>query len=288
MIATESNNANGRYVNADLHCHTNRSDGMLSPADLLARALDQKVDILAVTDHDTTAAYDDLLPARDLPIKLVSGIELSTQWAGVAVHIVGLGFDINAMAPTVAFQGDVRWQRAERLGALLEKKGVTDALNRTIEIAQGAAPGRLHFARLCVKSGLYATEADAFKKLLGAGKPGDIKSGWPDMEQAVHWIQDAGGIATVAHPHKYGMTNSKLKRLLDEFVDAGGRALEVSGTGTDNQKRQYLAQLAEQYGLLGSRGSDFHSPQQHWCDLGRVAALPEGVDPVWNHVEFLN
>jgi len=288
MITTESNNANGRYVNADLHCHTNQSDGTLPPDELLARAIAQKVDILSITDHDTTAAYDAILPAETLPLKLVSGIELSTQWAGVAVHIVGLGFDIEAMAPTVASQGNVRWQRAEKLGALLERKGIADALNRTIDIAQGAVPGRLHFARLCVSAGLFATEADAFKKLLGAGKPGDIKSGWPEMEQAVHWIQDAGGIAVVAHPHKYGMTNSKLKRLLDDFVDAGGRGLEVSGTGTDNQKRQYLAQLAIQYGLLGSRGSDFHSPQQQWCDLGRVAALPDGVDPVWNHVEFLN
>ncbi len=288
MIATELNNANGRYVNADLHCHTNCSDGELSPSDLIARAVSQKVEVLSITDHDTTAAYGALGALDQLPIKLISGIELSSQWNGVAIHIVGLGFDLDAMQPHVVSQMDVRFQRAERLAALLEKKGVEDAMNRVQQIAQNAVPGRLHFARLCVQSGLYATEAESFKKLLGAGKPGDIKSGWPEMEQVVQWIQESGGIAVVAHPQKYGMTNSKLKRLLDDFVNAGGRSMEVSGTGTDNQKRQFLAQLCDQYDLLGSRGSDFHSPQQTWCDLGRIPALPDLVEPVWNHLEFLN
>lgn len=288
MIATELNNANGRYVNADLHCHTTCSDGTLSPNDLVARAVAQKVEVLAITDHDTTAAYSELGALDQLPIKLISGIELSSQWNGIAIHIVGLGFDMDAMQSTVVAQQTARFHRAERLAALLEKKGIADAMSKVQAIALDATPGRLHFARLCVQEGLYTTEAESFKKLLGSGKPGDIKSGWPEMEQVVHSIHAAGGIAVVAHPQKYGMTNSKLKRLLDDFVNAGGRGMEVSGTGTDNQKRQFLAQLCMQYDLMGSRGSDFHSPQQQWCDLGRIPALPDLVEPVWNHLEFLN
>lgn len=285
MIPIDTDNSNGRYVNADLHCHSNMSDGLLSPLELVQRAVDNKVEILAITDHDTIGAYSDLVQFSQFDIKMVSGIELSCRWSGVAIHVVGLGFNLEKIKAAETHQMQVRMERAERIARLLEKRGISNALQKVLVACNGGAPGRLHFARLCVSEGLFEKEADAFKKFLGAGKPGDIKSGWPELEQVVHWITQAGGIAVIAHPHKYKMTNSKLKRLLDDFTNAGGKALEVSGSGVDSQKRQYLAQLCDQYELYGSRGSDFHSPEQTWCDLGRIAALPEHVEPIWNYLE---
>jgi len=287
MITTDADKANARYVNADLHCHTNQSDGTLSVTEILDRAISNGVEILSITDHDTVSAYDRINPADYPEIKIVSGIELSTKWDGVGIHIVGLGFDLEKMKPIEVSQAAVRMKRAERIAQLFEKKGLNNALNKVLDMTKGAPPGRLHFAKLAVLEGLYATQADVFKKLLGNGKPGDVKSGWPELEQAVNWIVQAGGIAVIAHPHKYKMTNTKLKRLFQAFSDAGGSAIEVSGTGIDTQRRLYLSQLCQQFEFLGSRGSDFHSPGQSWCDLGRVAAIPDPVIPVWNYLEPL-
>lgn len=287
MITTDNNKANARYLNADLHCHTSQSDGTLTVEEVLKRAITNGVEMISITDHDTVSAYDQINP-KDYPeLKIVAGIELSTRWNGIGIHIVGLGFDLEKMKPHQESQAIVRMKRAERIAWLLEKKGLTQAFEKVLKSTNGAPPGRLHFARLAVTEGLFATEADVFKKLLGNGKPGDVKSGWPELEQAVNWIVQAGGVAVIAHPHKYKMTNTKLKRLFQDFSDAGGAAVEVCGTGIDTQRRLYLSQLCQQFNFLGSRGSDFHSPRQSWCDLGRVAAIPDPVIPVWNYLEPL-
>lgn len=268
----------------DLHTHTRCSDGALPPGELLARAIDQGVDVLAVTDHDTLEAYGQL-PGDPGPLRLVHGIEFSTEWERTGVHVVGLDFDLHAEAVRagVDFQTRARLQRAARIAEVLEKRGVPDALDGAAALAEGGYIGRPHFARYLVEIGKARNLQAAFKKYVGDGTAANIRQHWADLPQVVQWIRESGGIAVLAHPLKYKMTRSRLKRLLAAFVRAGGQGLEVVSGQQNPQQTAGLAELCAQMKLLASCGSDFHAPGARWAELGAFAPLPDGVVPVWEH-----
>jgi predicted metal-dependent phosphoesterase TrpH len=266
----------------DLHSHTTLSDGVLTPHELISRAIEKGVDCLAITDHDTLDAYKKI-PLDQDRIKLVAGIELSTQWQTTGVHILGLNVDIqsDAMKTAVSSQSAARLQRARKIGERLEKKGIKDAFDGANKLSAGDYIGRPHFARHLVNIGKVDSMNAAFKKYMGDGKAGDVKQHWADLAQIVEWIRDANGIAVLAHPLKYKLTRTRLKKLLDDFKQAGGQGMEVvSGQQLPYQTTE-MARLAEQQGLLASCGSDFHMPDKHWAELGKFPPLPRNVKPVW-------
>lgn len=266
----------------DLHSHTTLSDGVLTPGELISRALDKGVDVLAITDHDTIDAYSELPPGDDR-IRLVSGIELSTQWNAVGVHVLGLNIDLHSDAIQAAakFQTDARLERAMRIGENLARQGIKDAFEGARNLAVCGYIGRPHFAQYIIDTGKVNTMRAAFKKYLGAGKAGDVKQHWADLPQIIQWILDANGIPVLAHPLKYKLTRTRLKRLLDVFIDAGGQGVEVvSGQQTPQQTRD-MAQICQQKNLLASCGSDFHMPGKAWAELGVFSSLPANVTPVW-------
>lgn len=270
-------------LNADLHCHTTASDGSLKPAELVARAIEQGVDLLAITDHDNFDSYPEAKAAAGDRIRLVTGIEFSSVWQGITIHVVGLNFDPDLLQAAVQRQKAAREERTLKIAHRLEKRGVKNALEGARRFASGdAAVGRPHFAKYLVAEGHFDSEAEAFKKWLGAGKAGDVKTSWPDIQTVVADITNAGGHAVLAHPQHYKMTNRKLGRFLIAFKECGGNAIEVCVSGMDPATIAYYASLCEKYGLMGSRGSDFHSPANQWVELGRVAALPDNVAPIWH------
>lgn len=265
----------------DLHCHSTASDGGLSPQDLLARAVEQGVELLAITDHDTVDGY---LQVRDQsPIPLIAGVELSCVWSKVTIHVLGLGIDPAhaEMALGLEKQKLARTLRAETIAERLEKRGFSGALAGAKALAGDSPIGRPHFARFLVDEGHVSSFNQAFKKYLGAGKPGDVKALWPEMAEAVHWVEACGGVAVLAHPLHYKMTNTKLRALLADFKHAGGRGLEVVNGRQQTDQTQHLARLAEQFELLASCGSDFHRPTP-WSELGVMAKLPDSCHPVWH------
>lgn len=269
----------------DLHCHSTASDGVLPPSDVVQRAHDNGVTHLALTDHDTLAGFDEAqAAAQRLGVTLISGLELSTIWNGKNIHVVGLGVDVNH-APLLHHceqQHRKRRERAESIASVLTKLGVKDALAGAEALAGSGSIGRPHFARHMVETGFVASEQKAFKKYLGTGKPADIPSNWPTVTEAVGWIRDAGGVAVLAHPLKYKMTRTKLCRVLETFVDAGGQAMEViSGNQQTVSETRDLQRLAHDFGLQSSLGSDFHTPEAPWHDLGRCPELPTDAIPVW-------
>jgi len=267
----------------DLHSHTTLSDGVLTPRELIARALENHVEVLSITDHDTLDAYHELPLAQD-SIKLIAGIELSTQWQMTGIHVLGLNIDLDSDAIQTAarFQSNARLQRARQIGKNLEKQGIENACDNAKKIAIGSYIGRPHFARHIVDIGKAKSIQHAFKKYLGAGKTGDVKHHWANLPQIIRWIRDANGIPVLAHPLKYKLTRTKLKRLLDGFIKAGGQGMEViSGNQTPQQTRD-MAALCEQKNLLASCGSDFHMPGKFWADIGVFDPLPENVTPVWD------
>ncbi|MDT8319680.1 MAG: PHP domain-containing protein [Xanthomonadales bacterium] len=266
----------------DLHSHTTRSDGLLAPRELLNRALEQGVDVLAITDHDTVDAYRDL-PAAVQRIALVAGVEFSTRWEHTGIHVLALDIDLASAAidAAVRFQTAARLTRARRIAEILEKMGVEDALAGTSGYAADGYIGRPHFARHLVAIGRASSVQDAFKRFLGDGKSCDVKQHWAELPQIVRWICEGGGIAVLAHPLKYKLTRTKLKRLLSHFVEVGGQGLEVISGQQEAQHTAAMAQLCEQHGLLASAGSDFHGPGKPWAELGAIGALPDNVTPVW-------
>jgi predicted metal-dependent phosphoesterase TrpH len=268
---------------ADLHTHTNASDGVLSPEQLFEQAKLAGINILSVTDHDTVAAYTSLQECSDHSIRIVPGIEFSSIWRKTGVHIVGLNIDLDCatLKSAIAEQRTARLQRAETIANKLSKLGFTDTLEGAKKVANGAILGRPHFARFLVESGQVKTISIAFKKFLGQGKPGDVKENWPALETVIGWITTAGGTAILAHPAKYKLSNLRLQELTKDFSDAGGHGLEVISGKQDEVITSRLGKLSQQHGLLASCGSDFHQPGQSWAELGNVKALPAGCTPVW-------
>lgn len=272
----------------DLHCHTTESDGRLSPAELVARARDNGVTHLAITDHDTIGALPEAGRAsEELGVTLIPGVELSCLWKSHTVHVVGLDFDASSKRFTEALEGqnENRWSRARMIAERLSGLGVEDLLDQAVAVAGGDVPGRPHFAAVLQKAGKVKDVNQAFKRHLGAGKRGDVRAFWPELETVVQWIVEAGGIAVLAHPRKYRMTATKLRALVSDFRRAGGRALEVSTSGQSSGDLGFLAELCRREEMLASQGSDFHFPGGHWCELGRIAKMPEGLEPVWHHFD---
>ena len=273
-------------MNIDLHTHSNASDGVLSPAELLNASIAAGIELFSITDHDTLDGYFQVEErSRELrdTLTLVPGVELSSHWQGVGVHIVGLGFDPRhpAINEAIAIQGKARRERGELIAQKLQKRGIDIDLARVRELAGRSEVGRPHFAQHLVEIGAAADESQAFKKWLGKSKVGDVKNTWAPIEQVVSWINDAGGVAVLAHPLKYQLTNSKLRCLLEDFQELGGRAIEVISGSQTRAQTNYIASLTDVFGFYASAGSDFHRPEQSWAKLGQVEPLPRTLNPVW-------
>ena len=268
-------------MNIDLHCHSTASDGCIEPENLCQRAADLGVEVLSITDHDTTAAYRDIeYPA---PVKLVHGIEFSTQFRENGIHVLGLNLDLDneALVTGIGTQQDMRATRAQRIAEKLEKKGIENPLPAIHAKTGHSNTGRLHFARHLVETGQVKNIQQAFKTFLGHGRPCFIKQHWTQMPEIISWIRQAGGIAVLAHPAKYGLTKTRLNALLDAFRQAGGQGMEVISGQQKPELTRMLARMSVQKGLLASCGSDFHQPDQPWSELGHFPALPSECRPVW-------
>lgn len=269
----------------DLHCHSNLSDGVLSPEDLVSRAHEHGVTHLALTDHDCVLGIDRAtVQAKALGMSLISGIEYSSQWSKRGVHIVGLGIDHNhpVIKASVEQQFILRQDRAEAIAVKLAKVGIPDALAGAK--AYASADGliaRPHFAHFLVEQGHVSSVNQAFSRYLGQGKPADVKLAWPEMETVLGWIHAAGGLAVLAHPDKYKLTRTKQRALINAFVTLGGDAMEVLSGSAQPGAADYLAKLARERDLLASCGSDFHSPDQPWQELGRFGEMPANCEPIW-------
>jgi len=284
-VLTVATTSSSSFLLYDLHSHTRASDGLLTPEQLVLRAAEQRVGVLAITDHDTT---DGVQPAREaiarhqLPLQLIAGVEISSLWENHEIHIVGLGVDI-AHSGLVAFlqqQNERRIARAQMIAERLAKAGIPGALERALELAEGGAVTRGHFARFLIEMGKASTMQQVFKNYLARGKTGYVPPQWCTIKQAIDAIHDSGGRAVLAHPGRYGLSTKWLKRLIAHFSEQGGEAMEVAQCQQAPQERTQLAQYAQEHQLAASQGSDFHQPCP-WIELGKKLWLPGGVDAVW-------
>ena len=272
-------------LNADLHCHSVVSDGTLTPEALAARAKANGVQLWALTDHDEVGGQERAIAsAKALDMKYVTGVEISITFAGKTVHIVGLGFD-HTNTDLVQGLRNTRGGRAERAKEMsdgLAKVGIHGAFEGALKYAGNhELISRTHFARFLVESGVCKDTSEVFRKYLTENKPGFVPHRWASLESAVNWITGAGGVAVIAHPARYGFTANEEFALFTEFINHGGRGVEViTGSHSSADALQY-ADTALEFNLAASRGSDFHSPDESHTDLGTLPWLPGQLKPVW-------
>ncbi|HEY8027140.1 MAG TPA: 3',5'-nucleoside bisphosphate phosphatase [Burkholderiaceae bacterium] len=277
-------------LNADLHCHSQVSDGVLTPAELAARAKANGVDIWALTDHDEISGIAEArAAAKAIGLPYVSGVEISVTWAGKTIHIVGLKVDETeaGLVRGLASTRNGREPRARDMAEQLAKAGIPDTFDGAMRYAGNPdLLSRTHFARYLIEIGKGESIPDVFKNYLIEGKPGFVPHRWAHLKDAVRWIRDAGGVAVVAHPGRYKLNDMAFDEFINEFKRSGGTGLEVlTGSHTVDQYDTY-ANVARRYDLLASRGSDFHGPEESRVDLGTLPPLPNDLKPVWHDWVF--
>ncbi|MDR0247930.1 MAG: PHP domain-containing protein [Burkholderiales bacterium] len=270
----------------DLHCHSTASDGTLTPAALVARAVERSVHCLAITDHDDLSGLSEAHQASaGTSVRIVNGVELSTVWNGRTVHVVGLFFDANSLVlqEALAAVRVARRQRAEAIGDALARAGIGDALEGARRfVTNEALISRSHFARFLADQGHVSSKQKAFDRYLGQGKPAHVPPPWPAISESIAVLHAAGGLAVLAHPGRYPLTDTAMRRLLDEFRDNGGEAIEVFSPSHTLQQSERFIEYARFYNFKTSLGSDFHDPEESRIDLGALPQLPSGLVPVWS------
>ena len=272
-------------LHCDLHSHSTISDGTLTPTEMVLRAHEKGVKVFALTDHDATEGLKEAAQiAATVGLHFVPGIELSVTWSHQTIHIVGLGInpDDEALNNGLKALRDFRRSRGEEIALKLVKANFENPLEGAKSFANGEILSRTHFARYIVEQGRAKDIRQVFKRFLVKGKPGYVAGKWASLEDALSWIQGAGGIAVIAHPARYKISATRLRQLIAEFKELGGLGFEaISGSHSPDEEIR-MAQLANQFDLFISKGSDFHSPENIYRELGAMQDIPAGSIPLWH------
>ena len=276
-------------TNADLHCHSNISDGTLTPEALAQRAHAQGVELWSLTDHDELSGQQ---RARDAALALgmdyLTGTEISVTFAGETVHIVGLGVDVDDEDLKAGLHAtrSGRRERAMQMAQGLAQVGIASAFEGALRyVGNPELISRTHFARFLVETGVCPDTHSVFRRYLTEGNPGFVPHQWARLGDAVRWITGAGGIAVIAHPGRYRFGPSAEYALFTEFIAHGGQGVEVMTGSHSAAEHIRYADTAIEFGLMASRGSDFHSPGESRTELGTLPDLPGRLTPVWSALE---
>ena len=272
--------------NYDLHCHSTASDGLLAPAELVRRAAGNGVDILALTDHDEISGLAEArTQAAELRLRFVDGVEVSISWGGITIHIVGLNIDPDNAQLQQGLKAIRlgRTERAKKMAQDLARAGIPGSLEGAYAYVDNPnLIGRTHFERFLVEKRYVSDVKSVFQHYLVNGKPGYVPHQWATLEEGLAYIKAGAGIAVVAHPGRYKLTRTEMRKFLGEFKDGGGAGIEVVTSGHTPEQFLEYAILANEFGLLASRGSDFHGPGESRVDLGKLPNLAAELKPVWH------
>jgi len=269
----------------DLHSHSNVSDGLFSPAELVEHAANHGVRMLALTDHDDIGGLAAAQQAAiEHGIRLVNGVEISVTWKKRTLHIVGLNINPEDV-PLINGLAEVkknRLERARQMALGLEKVGIYGSFEAASVLANQSILTRMHFARFLVEHNHAKDAKSVFKKFLVKGKPGFVDHQWMSLEAALGLITASGGTPVLAHPGRYDLGRTSMLLLLEEFRSLGGVAIEVvTGSHTAAQYVEY-AKYSQMFGLKASQGSDYHGKGISFMEMGRLPALPSNCIPVWH------
>ena len=274
-------------MKADLHNHSYYSDGVLSPSEVVRLASKAGCDLFSLTDHDTTDGIAEAkLEADKVGLNLINGVEISAFWQNMAIHIIGLGVDINndELQTGLERNQELRKNRAEKIALSLWRSGINDALEKAQSISGGHMLTRTHFAQMLIQEGYCKDMKSVFRRYLTGKKPGGVRVEWKDFDEVINWIQSAGGKAFIAHPFRYRMTHTKIKNMIKDFKDASGDGFEVVNANSSEEEISLGNQWSEDFDLLASCGSDFHGWPNQRVQIGNLTELPNPKRAVWSHI----
>jgi predicted metal-dependent phosphoesterase TrpH len=274
-------------MKADLHNHSYYSDGVLSPSEVVRLASKAGCDLFSLTDHDTTDGIAEAkLEADKVSLNLINGVEISAFWRNMAIHIIGLGVDINndELQNGLEHNQELRKNRAEKIALSLRRSGINDALDKTQKISGGHMLTRTHFAQMLIQEGYCKDMKSVFRRYLTGKKPGGVRVEWKDFDEVINWIQSAGGKAFIAHPFRYRMTHTKIKNMIKDFKDASGDGFEVVNANSSEEEISLGNQWSEDFDLLASCGSDFHGWPNQRVQIGNLSKMPNAKRAVWSYL----
>jgi len=274
-------------MKADLHNHSYYSDGVFSPTEVVKLASQADCDLFSLTDHDTTDGIAEArLESDKLNLNLINGVEISALWRNMAIHILGLGIDINndILQTGLEHNQKLRKERAEKIALGLWRAGIKDALEKTQSFSKTDMLTRTHFAQMLISEGYCKDMKSVFRRYLTGKKPGGVRVEWENFDEVVHWIHAAGGKAFIAHPFRYRMTHTKIQTMLNDFKCVLGDGIEVvTGTSSD-EEIQLGNKWSVKYNLLATCGSDFHGWPNQRVRIGNLRDLPDLEKAVWRYL----
>jgi len=273
-------------MKADLHNHSYYSDGVLSPSEVVNLANESGCNLFSLTDHDTTDGLDEAIEAAaELSLNLITGVEISAFWRNMTIHIVGLDIDVDNQFLQAGLQHNqaLRAERAEKISLGLRRAGIADAMDKTKALSKTPMLTRTHFAQMLIQEGYCKDMKTVFRRFLVGKKPGGVRVQWKEFDEVIGWIHSAGGKAVLAHPFRYRMTNTKIKKMLLDFKEAGGDGMEVVTATSTPDEMHWSEQWAKEFNLLSSCGSDFHGWPNQRIKMGQLADLPKPSNEVWRH-----
>ena len=271
-------------MKVDLHNHSYYSDGVLSPVDVVRLAKEQDCDMFALTDHDTVDGLNEASnEAHKLGLRFVPGVEVSAMWNNMTIHILGLGIDANnkTLQAGLKQHQDFRQLRAEKMARGLGGAGVVGAMKKTRAIAKTGMITRTHFAQMLIQEGICKDMRAVFRRFLTGKKPGGVGGKWAQYDEVIEWIHAAGGVAVLAHPLRYRMTNTKVKRMMSDLATNGCDAVEVVTGSSSADEITLTNQWASELGLLASSGSDYHGWPNQRIHIGNLQNLPNADRAIW-------
>ena len=274
-------------MKVDLHNHSYYSDGVFSPTEVVRLADEADCNLFALTDHDTTDGLAEAQQMADeLSVNLVSGVEISALWRNMTIHIVGLGIDINndILQKGLNYNQRLREERAEKIALGLRRAGITDALEKTQELSKTDMLTRTHFAQMLIREGYCKDMKSVFRRFLTGKKPGASRVEWRSFDEVVRWIHAAGGLAVIAHPFRYRMTQTKIKNMLIDFKEVLGDGVEVVTATSTDEEITLSNQWAKEYKLLSSCGSDYHGWPNQRIQIGCLRDLPNPDNAIWRYL----
>jgi len=269
----------------DLHTHSYYSDGVLSPKEIVEKAVNAKCDFLSLTDHDSVEGLTEASKySKYLDLGFINGVEISAKHNSHSIHIVGLGINPKETTLIEGLQknNNFRIERAKKISEGLFKAGINKAYEKASLISQTKYITRTHFAQMLIQEKICPNMSSVFKKYMTGNKPGSVKGEWASSKEVINWIHKAGGLAILAHPLRYRMTLTKLKKIVNELMLLGLDGLEIVNSYSRSEDIKITKMIADENKLLYSSGSDYHGWSNQTIELGGTPEYDFGRKSVIN------
>ncbi|MFQ5705856.1 MAG: PHP domain-containing protein [bacterium] len=260
---------------ADLHLHSNRSDGFCTPDQLVEKALEHNLKAIAIVDHDDISALEEAIPfGKEKGIEVIPGVELSVQHNNLEFHLLGYCFDLGnpELQAQLRLFKENRVQRARKIVNKLSKLGVAISFEEVIQRAGEGTVGRPHIAEVLLEQGCVFSFQDAFNRYLGSGKPAYEQNFRMDFITALRLVRGAGGICSIAHPALV-----LDDEMIYQLIKAGIEGIETIHPKHNLEKTRYFSEIARRNGLVETGGSDYHGGKKGEEALGHYRISMENV-----------